>query len=586
MTVVDLFESQVLLSGSSVAVVYEGESLSYSELDARSNALGHYLRSRGVREDTLVGICIDRSLEMIVGLLGILKAGGAYVPIDPDYPQDRIAYMLEDTGSRLLLSSSRVSAGLSMVTEAEIVELDRDWAKIASYGSLPVERSLQPTHLAYVIYTSGSTGTPKGVMVEHRSLIDHLLGLISESDLKNCKSFALIATYVADAGYSILFSSLILGGTLHVLSEEILLDGRRIKNYVNHHSIDCLKIVPSLWLFYANEGNYFLPRTTIIFGGEAFPGTIINLLLVLAYRGEVYNHYGPTETTIGKCIHRIDLNGNYQIVPIGKPFSNTEIYILDKAGRVQPVGVPGELYIGGAGVARGYLNRPELTSERFVPNPYSKDRGSRLYRTGDQGRWLADGNIEYLGRLDDQVKIRGYRIELGEIESVLQQCPGVQQGVVLARPDAQGNRRLVGYVVAGEGYDQEVLRTYLQSKLPEYMVPSLWVELASLPLTSNGKTDRRSLPDPDLSLVRGNYEAPVTELEEQLAQIWQELLGVERVGVHDNFLSWAVIRCWRSGWYPRSVMNSARRLLSAICLSIQRSVVYPVGCHQGKNAVQ
>ncbi|WP_432329962.1 phosphopantetheine-binding protein [Mucilaginibacter sp. P25] len=252
---------------------------------------------------------------------------------------------------------------------------------------------------------------------------------------------------------------------------------------------------------------------------------------------EIINEYGPTESTVGSTTYKIADNDTVHetTIPIGRPISNTEIYILDKAGRVQPVGVPGELYIGGAGVARGYLNRPELTSERFVPNPYSKDRGSRLYRTGDQGRWLADGNIEYLGRLDDQVKIRGYRIELGEIESVLQQCPGVQQGVVLARPDAQGNRRLVGYVVAGEGYDQEVLRTYLQSKLPEYMVPSLWVELASLPLTSNGKTDRRSLPDPDLSLVRGNYEAPVTELEEQLAQIWQELLGVERVGVHDDF---------------------------------------------------
>ncbi|WP_432329964.1 non-ribosomal peptide synthetase [Mucilaginibacter sp. P25] len=530
-TVVDLFESQVLLSGSSVAVVYEGESLSYSELDARSNALGHYLRSRGVREDTLVGICIDRSLEMIVGLLGILKAGGAYVPIDPDYPQDRIAYMLEDTGSRLLLSSSRVSAGLSMVTEAEVVELDRDWAKIASYGSLPVERSLQPTHLAYVIYTSGSTGTPKGVMVEHRNAVNLVYWHNENYEVSALSIGTSLAGFGFDAFGWEIWPYLAKGASIHMISKEVLLSMPTLLNlYIKQnitHSFVNTSLIPEFIKHL--KGKKTKLKYLLTGGGQLFPIGDHGLECVLV------NNYGPTENTVVATSYKLANPNGLSMIPIGRPISNTEIYILDKAGRVQPVGVPGELYIGGAGVARGYLNRPELTSERFVPNPYSKDRGSRLYRTGDQGRWLADGNIEYLGRLDDQVKIRGYRIELGEIESVLQQCPGVQQGVVLARPDAQGNRRLVGYVVAGEGYDQEVLRTYLQSKLPEYMVPSLWVELASLPLTSNGKTDRRSLPDPDLSLVRGNYEAPVTELEEQLAQIWQELLGVERVGVHDNF---------------------------------------------------
>ncbi|MDQ6762338.1 MAG: amino acid adenylation domain-containing protein [Bacteroidota bacterium] len=551
-TLVNLFEEQVSINGDKVAVVFENEKLTYDELNKRSNQVAWCLLEHGVKTEALVPIFIERSIEMLIGILGILKAGAAYVPIDPEYPEDRINFMLEDTAATIVISSKISSLKLPASAAIDIIEIDKCRGAISD---MPVQNpriEINSLNLAYVIYTSGSTGKPKGVMIEHQAVVDHCFGLIKVAQLENYTSFALFSPLVFDAGHSIIFTSLLLGATLNILSRELIMDGEKLVSYLEKNPVDCIKIVPSVWLSYINSGNKVLAKKAMIFGGESFSLKIQEHLLKLNYAGAIYNHYGPTETTIGKCIHKVDLQKIYKTVPIGKPFSNTQLYVVDISGELVPVETDGELYISGEGIARGYLNRPELTVEKFIENSFhdiklfvSNDENisnaanakfALVYKTGDKVRWNMDGEIEYIGRIDDQVKINGYRIELAEIENVLLQNKNIRQASVRLCEDDNRNKILVGYVVPEEPFNKQKTIAQLQEKLPDYMIPGMWMELDHLPLTSNGKIDKKALPVPEFSeLLKKQYAPPVNDIEKSLAKIWENLLGIEKVGVYDTF---------------------------------------------------
>ncbi|MEL6558317.1 MAG: amino acid adenylation domain-containing protein [Bacteroidota bacterium] len=531
-TVVELFETQVAKTPDASAVVYEGNSLNYQQLNDRSNQLARYLKSQRVTSDMLVGVCIDRSLEMMIAILGIMKASGAYVPIDPEYPQDRRNYMLEDSGVSILLTDSQNSAEFSAREGLEVIALDKDWSKL--FGSRSVnnlKRVASPSNLAYVIYTSGSTGKPKGVQITHRNLVDYFYGLVDQTNVQSCDSFGLSSSIATDLGNTVVYASLLTGGRLHVLSEDELISAEKMSKL----DIDCLKMVPSHWKTLQTKEAVFVPNKCLILGGEAFTDDVLDILTSNEVGCDVYNHYGPTETTIGKLIHKVSLTEKYtHSVPLGAPFGNNSVYVLNDHNMLCPIGVVGELCIGGAGVAKGYLNRESLTAEKFVNNPFKSEE--RIYKTGDLARWLSDGTIAFIGRKDNQIKIRGYRVELDEIENALTSISGVDNGCVLAKADEYGDKSLVGYVVIDGDFNKENLQDQLLQSLPEYMVPQLWVELEEMPLTNNGKIDRKSLPEPDSTgLSSKEYVAPRNEAEEQLVEIWQDLLKVEQVGIYDNF---------------------------------------------------
>ncbi|HTB99683.1 MAG TPA: amino acid adenylation domain-containing protein [Ferruginibacter sp.] len=529
----ELFELQVRKTPGATALVFEKAGLTYAELNERSNQLAHYLRSRGVKKETLVPVLIDHSPEMIIGILGILKSGGAYVPIDPNYPLERISYLLEDTKAFIAICNKESKLLSQAFKNIELFDLTGEGVFLKDQPADNLNINLSSDSLAYVIYTSGTTGKPKGVMIEHRSLADHCYGVIQSADLQTCKSFALFSPLVFDAGHSIIHSSFILGACLHVLSKPLIMNSENVAAYLDNNSIDCIKIVPSLWLSYAGLEKMVVSKKVIIFGGEVFPLGILNCLKKINYGGSVYNHYGPTEVTIGKCIHKVSIDQAYNTVPIGKPFSNTQLYILDDHLQLAPVGIEGELYIAGEGLSRGYLNQPDLTVEKFISNPFTSNPSDRMYKTGDKVKWLLDGNIEYLGRMDEQVKIQGHRIELGEIEQALLQSQLVQQAVVIAHVDKKGNKQLIGCVVPGKQYNQEALIAFLRKKLPEYMIPVKCIELENLPLTNNGKINKKELED--LNGIDKAFIAPTTEIEIKLAVIWQALLNTEKISIHDNF---------------------------------------------------
>ena len=547
-TVVDLFEEQASVNPGRIAVVFENKRINYDELNKRSNQLAHYLIECGVKKESLIPICLNRSSEMIVAILGILKAGAAYVPIDPEYPQDRINYMLEDTAATIVISNLASAKKLYASAKLHVIELDVHAETIAKKSQKNLPSQITSCNLAYIIYTSGSTGKPKGVMIEHQAVLDHCVGLIQTAKLDLCRSFALFSPLVFDAGHSVIFISLFLGASLNVLSKDLIMDGEKLVEYFNENPADFIKIVPSVWLSYINAGNKVLAKKIMLFGGESFTPKIKEHLVNLDYKGIVYNHYGPTEATIGKCIHTVNLQRNYKTMPIGRPFSNTQLYVVDHHEQLVPIGVSGELYIAGEGIARGYLNRPELSAEKFTDNIFrgeatftseSNQHGeivSRLYKTGDKVRWNEDGEIEYLGRIDEQVKLRGHRIELGEIENVLLQDPQIRQAAVKLAEEDNGNKLLVGYIVPESTFDKSKAIQNLQKQLPDYMVPGFWVELKALPLTSNGKIDKKALPAPDVAGVLDNqYAAPETETEIALAKMWEDLLGIKKIGVHDTF---------------------------------------------------
>ena len=556
MLIHELFEQQVERTPEALAVQYEGEGLTYAELNAKANQLAHRLREMRdetggaiVGPDALVAISVERSLEMVVGLLGILKAGAAYVPVDPEYPAERIAYMLEDSQARVLLTQKRLQERLAGAVQAadggieEIVLLDEG----STYAGQP-ERSIgrketgqTSSNLAYVIYTSGSTGLPKGVMIEHSGVGNLALLLQKELRVDETSRVLQFASFSFDACVWEVVVSLLHGASLQLSTKERLMPGEPLRALLQERGITHA-MLPPMALSALGEPEGLESLQTVSVGGDVCPPQLAQQWSDAA---RFVNAYGPTEATVCATMFRVEAEWAAdagQSLPIGGPVANARVYILDEQRKPVPLGVAGELYVGGAGVARGYLNRAELTAERFMDDPFSDDPGARMYRTGDLGRWRADGLIEYLGRNDFQVKIRGFRIELGEIEARLAELPGVRDAVVIAREDHPGDKRLVAYWTVREELpeealpDVEQLRDHLKAELPAYMVPSAFVKLEAMPLTPNGKVDRKALPVPDAeAVVRHEYEAPQGPVEEVLAGIWQELLGVDRVGRNDSF---------------------------------------------------
>ncbi|MBW4564790.1 MAG: amino acid adenylation domain-containing protein [Mojavia pulchra JT2-VF2] len=524
-----LFEAQVEKTPDAVAVVFENQQLTYRELNAKANQLAQYLQKLGVKKEVLVGICVERSLEMIIALLAILKTGGAYIPLDPTYPQERLAFMLEDSQISVLLTQQHLLKTLPP-NYAQVICLDSDWESIAAHQQNPLDSNIDASNLSYTIYTSGSTGKPKGVQIRHRSVVNFLTAMQQKLQLTNTDNLLSVTTLSFDIAVLEIFLPLTTGAKLILVSREVATDGTQLLKQLNNSAVTIMQATPATWRMLLDAGWEGNSQLKILCGGEALP---YNLALQLRQRAaSVWNLYGPTETTIWSTIHRVD--EREAIVPIGRPIANTQIYILDKHLQPVPVGVPGELYIGGAGLARGYFNQPELTKEKFIPNPFIPK--TLLYKTGDLARYLSNGEIEYLGRIDYQVKLRGFRIELGEIEAVLEQHPAVRQCVVMVREDVPGNQRLVAYLVAENDATDE-LRQYLRQKLPEYMIPSAFVILDSLPLTPNGKVNRRALPAPEntnAELVSG-FVAPRHPVEEVLAGIWTQVLGISQVSIYDNF---------------------------------------------------
>ncbi|MEO1348693.1 MAG: amino acid adenylation domain-containing protein [Cyanobacteria bacterium J06635_15] len=546
----ELFETQANNSPNQIAVVFENQQLTYAELNLRANQLAHYLQKLGVGSEVVVGLYVERSLELIVGLLGILKAGGAYLPLDPALPQERVAFRLQDAQVSVLLSQQQLVEALPE-GETRLVCLDSQWKAIAQESGDNLRSEVRAENLAYVLFTSGSTGKPKGVAIEHRQLLNYTNAITQKLELSGCTSFATVSTFAADLGNTVIFPALCQGGSLHVISPERVSNPEALADYFSRHAIDCLKIVPShlAALLTASQPEQILPQRRLILGGEVCRWKLIEQIQSYAPNCLIFNHYGPTEATVGVLTYSLSAETPHpafqqgETVPIGRPIANTQIYLLDTYLQPVPIGVPGEIYIGGAGLARGYFNRPNLTQERFIPNPFNnskfKIQSSKLYRTGDLGRYLPDGNIEFLGRVDHQVKIHGFRIELGEIEVTLRQHPAVQETAVLAREDPSGNQRLVAYLVPNKQskLTTSELRSFLQEKLPEYMVPAIFVLLKAIPLTPNGKIDRQALPEPEATrsgAARG-FVAPRTGVEKVLADVWAQTLRLEKIGIHDNF---------------------------------------------------
>ncbi|WP_445299506.1 amino acid adenylation domain-containing protein [Microcoleus sp. B3-A4] len=534
-----LFEAQVERTPNAVAVVFENEQLTYQQLNYRANQLAHHLQKLGVEPEMLVGICVERSLEMIVGLLGILKAGGAYLPLDPSYPQDRLAFMLEDAQVSVLLTQQKLIAGFSEY-KAQRFCLDTDWEVIAQESEEKPVIRVTADNLAYTIYTSGSTGKPKGVLVTHQNLVHSTSARISYYS-EPVTSFLLLSSFGFDSSIAGIFWTLCQGGILVLPPDKFQQELLQLTKFIAQHQISHLLSLPSLYslILEQAEPQQLTCLRSVIVAGEPCSRELVERHTKLLAHTSLFNEYGPTEGTVWSSVYHCQPSGLTTQVPIGRPIANMQIYLLDKYLSPVPIGVPGEIYIGGAGIARGYLNRPELTNQKFIPNPFSAEPGQRLYKTGDLARYLSDGNIEFLGRLDHQVKIRGFRIEQGEVESTLLQHPTVRETTVIAREDIPGDKRLVAYVVPNPEQTPTIdeLRRFLKQKLPDYMVPSAFVLLDALPLTPNGKVDRRALPAPDQSRPDQSvtFVAPRSPIEQQLVDIWAEVLRLEQVGIHDNF---------------------------------------------------
>ncbi len=534
-----LFEQQVARHPDAIAVVFKNQQLTYGELNCRANQLAHHLRSMGVGADVLVGICVERSLEMMVGLLGILKAGGAYVPLDPEYPPERLSFMLQDAQVSVLLTQQKLVDKLPE-HPAQRICLDTDWQIIGQLSQENSIASVEPHHLAYVMYTSGSTGAPKGVEVVHRGISRLLFG-VNYVDLAANQRFLQLAPISFDAATFEIWGAL-LHGARCVLFPATMPTAQNLRDEINKHGITILWLTAALFNSIVDDDPQALSEIRqLLIGGEALSVRHVRRAAETLPSTQIINGYGPTESTTFTCCYPIprQLEPNIASISIGRPISNTAVYILDEYLQPLPVGVPGELHIGGAGLARGYLNRPELTNQKFIPNPFEATGASRLYKTGDLARYLPDGKIEYIGRIDNQVKIRGFRIELGEIEAVLSQHRDVQVACVIARADTPGEKQLVAYLVPPPEMTPTVseLRQFLVNKLPGYMVPNAFVILESLPLTPNGKIDRRALltAPADCHHNLAKFVEPRNQLELQLVQIWSKILKLDKVGVQDNF---------------------------------------------------
>ncbi|WHZ27752.1 MAG: non-ribosomal peptide synthetase [Nitrospira sp.] len=528
-----LFEAQVERTPEAVALSMGQETLRYGELNARANQLAHYLQTLGVKPGVTVGIGLERSLEMVIALMAVLKTGAAYVPLDPDYPRDRLRYMSENASLIIVLTSESLADRFDDQV-CRTLCLDQQWGKIAQKPdhNLPLTATAQD--LAYILYTSGSTGQPKGVEIPHRALVNFLWSIRQEPACSAEDVMLSVTTLSFDIAGLELYVPLLAGARVEIADRAVAMDGRRLRSLCEAVQPTIMQATPATWRMLIEAGWLGSTKLTILCGGEPLPPDLATSLLDRSLA--LWNMYGPTETTIWSTIEKIERTDRE--ITIGKPIANTEVYILDQFLQPVPIGVSGELYIGGHGLARGYRGRPDLTRERFIPHPFSQEPLARLYRTGDLARYRPDGRIVHLGRLDHQVKIRGFRIELGEIEAALSRHQAVRQAVIIARDDQQGVKQLVAYVVCQDGPapSQPELRAFLRSEIPEYMVPSLFVFLKAMPLTANNKVDRKALPAPDSTLASGAvHVAPRDRMDIQMAALWQQVFEIDKVGIHDNF---------------------------------------------------
>ena len=524
-----------------VALVFENERLTYLDLNVRANRLAHYLKKFGVGSEVRVGICLKRSLDLILSVLGVLKAGACYVPLDPSLPRSRLDLMLKDCGAKVVLTLPHLYNN-TPTSSTRILFLDKEAASIEKEDDFNPSCFCTPANLVYHIFTSGSTGTPKGVMLEHRQLLNYIHAICQKLSITGGLSFATVSTLAADLGNTVVFPSICSGGTLHIISKNTVFDAQKLGEYFQNNPIDYLKITPSHLEGLLNSKNpeRVIPRDYLILGGEALRWETAIKIRNLAPHCKIFNHYGPTETAVGSvcgCVDESKRNNQVTTVPLGCPIINTKIYILNSSQRLIPPKKSGELYISGSGVARGYYNRLISTATAFLPDPFTTRPGSRMYRTGDLARWLEDGTIEFLGRVDHQVKIRGYRVEVGEIQSTLVSHPSIRLCYVMAWKKNSKNNYLVAYLVCNPKCIPSIfdLRSYLEQRLPQYMIPSYYIFLEALPLTPNGKVDRRALPEPTVDSVGSGKEPPRNKLEKDLANVLCEILGVNKIGRNDNF---------------------------------------------------
>ncbi len=537
----ELFSARAAESPSRAAVIDEHGAISYGELDQRANQLAHRLRRAGVGPDVTVGLCTDRSVDMVVGLLGILKAGGAYVPLHYEHPPARLALQLMTADVQAIVTQEPVLDHLPDF-EGEVICLDRDRTELDAEDPSAPDVEVGDLHLVYVIYTSGSTGTPKGVGVTHGNIVNYASAIASElGATSEPLSFGVVTSISTDLGNTSVFGALCSGGTLVLVSPVAAADANALVRQLERTPIDVLKITPShVNALIAAADPRALPRRWLVIGGERAPWDLVTRLRAIS-DVRILNHYGPTEATVGCCTFPVgDGPGEYEpaTVPIGRPIAGDTCYVLDGARQLVPLGAPGELHIGGAGVARGYIGAPELTAERFLPDPFASTPAARMYNTGDVARWLPDGTLEFLGRVDEQVKIRGYRVEPTEVESALRTHEHVREAIVVTRPGSADELRLVAYCTLELEVSPAELRAHLAQWLPEFMIPSSIVIVDSLPVTPSGKIDRLALPDPDQVGEPGaDYVAPSTPVEQAIAEIWSHVLGIERVGVEDDFFA-------------------------------------------------
>ena len=553
----ELFEEQAEFRRDSTAVRFEDQKLTYGELNARSNQLARYLRARGVGPDVLVGLCVERSLDMVVGLLGILKAGGAYVPIDPGYPSDRIAYIMTNASAPVLLTQHGLT-GILPEQGAQIL-VDGDWDRIAREEAGNLGRTSEANNLAYVIYTSGSTGLPKGVEVQHRSVVNFLCSMQEEPGITPDDVLAAVTTICFDIAGLEIYLPLVTGASTVVVGRKETADGSKLQARLRQAGATIMQATPATWRMLLDAGWQGDKKLKILCGGEALPRELANKLLPRCH--SLWNMYGPTETTIWSAAYRVTA-GEEATVPIGHPIANTQFYVVNDRLEQVPVGQDGELLIGGDGLARGYRKHPDLTKEKFIPDHFRLVPGARLYKTGDLVRSLPDASITFLGRLDHQVKIRGYRIELGEVEAVLARHSGVRQCIVAAR-EMDGEKILVAYLVfRGDRVAGRILREFLQTKLPDYMLPAAFVVVDALPLTDNGKIDRKKLPAPtrENSAMETAFAPPTDELERRLVAIWESVLKIRPIGIQDNIFELGVDSLRAAELFARVEKSMGRHL--------------------------